>query len=64
MAYYAIADSAPHRKAVVQWMAAVHERRLGRVFGSGIIGARRTNSADLHRPWRAIKIKYLQEATV
>ncbi len=28
--------------------------RLGRVVGSRIIGAQRSNSAHLHRPWRAI----------
>jgi hypothetical protein len=50
------------RKEIVETAAgvAVQNRRLSqicrleRVAGCRIIGARRTNSAHLHRPWRAI----------
>ena len=38
---------------IVQDRGASHTCRLGRVAGCGIIGAQRTNSAHLHRPWRA-----------
>src|SRR5712671_2126201 len=37
--------------------------RLERMAGRGIIAPRRSNSAHLHRPWRAIQIKRLQTIT-
>jgi hypothetical protein len=38
--------------------------QLERMADRGIIAPRRKNSAHLRRPWRAIKIKYLQKITV
>jgi len=44
-------------QSIVEWA-------FDSVAGRDIIAPRRSSSAHLHRPWRAIKFKHLQKITV